>query len=65
MLYWYKSTNTDAGAIAKGDYDWKDLLYWYKRTCFTGTKIQILTKKALLRATTTGKFFCFVVLQES
>ncbi len=28
----------------------KYLLYWYKSTCFAGTTVQILTRKALLGA---------------
>jgi hypothetical protein len=40
LLYWYKSTSTDAEGMAEtspGCY----LLFWYKRTCFTGAKVQV------------------------
>jgi hypothetical protein len=35
LLYWYKSTNTDAAAVRR--------LPGTSFTCFTGTKVQILT----------------------
>jgi hypothetical protein len=41
LLYWYKSTNTDAARwLAAASYCFTHL------TCFTGTKVQILTLRA-------------------
>ncbi len=60
MLHWYKSTNTYAAE--GGDTDavlWAHmcLLYWYKSTCFTGTKGQIQLREGIqLSASVLGTF---------
>ena len=43
LLYWYESTNTDAEGAAEM------ALRFTHFTCFTGTKVPILTQKALLQ----------------
>ena len=57
LLYWYKSTNTDAEGAKRGRKtrsfaNWIDLksssALSTPLTCFTGTKVQLLTQKALL-----------------
>ena len=50
LLYWYKSTNTDAAGVKNGRYSFH-VLYWYKSTNTDAarTKVQILTQ--LLQAT--------------
>ena len=53
MLYWYKSTNTDAArqaaewALARGDIAAARAAQVLSLLAFTGKKVQILTKKAL------------------
>jgi hypothetical protein len=44
MLYWYKSTTTDAKGAARSPRAARGTPF----TCFTGTKVQLLTQKALL-----------------
>ncbi len=50
LLYWYRSTNTDAAVVKNVQYSFH-ILYWYKstNTDAAGTKVQILTQ--LLQAT--------------
>ena len=57
LLYWYKSTNTDADDAPRSQcYSSPNptLHYWYKRTSFIGTKVQILTQKTRLDAHATA-----------
>jgi hypothetical protein len=45
LLYWYKSTNTDAAARRRLPRTFN--CGGTQFTCFTGTKVQILTQQAL------------------
>ncbi len=60
LLYWYKSTNTDAdGGAVRGSRFWCTILY------FTGTKVRILTQKAVQRADrVSGAPYCTLLVQK-
>jgi hypothetical protein len=48
LLYWYKSTNTDAEGVSGLAQVARRCRFGTQFTCFTGTKVQILTQKALV-----------------
>jgi hypothetical protein len=51
LLYWYKSTNTDTESSDKPNITYCNRLWGHQFTCFTGTKVQTLTQKAVTSQT--------------
>ena len=60
LLYWYKSTSTDAGGAAR---IWEHATFFCQfffhlgGRSFTGTKVQVLTQEALLGSGSSPHFF--------
>jgi hypothetical protein len=56
LLYWYTSTNTDAEGPSA-----HHTCLGTQFTCFTGTKVQIMTQKDLVRITHMSRYSVYLL----